>query len=75
MLALGLAGVLLAMELVVHNDRHKRGRPARETAAFECIGSDHGTGRDATEQRPRTNGHTMPGYLVAAEVADETKSW
>ena len=30
MLALGFAGGLLDMELVVHSDRHKRERPARE---------------------------------------------
>ena len=51
MLALGLAGGLLAMELVVHSDRHKRGRPAHETAVLECIGSNHGVRCDATETR------------------------
>ena len=68
MLALGFAGGLLDMELVVHSDRHKRERPAREAEALECIGSSHGAKRDATKRHPRTNGRTMPEHLVAAEL-------
>ena len=75
MLALGFAGGLLDMELVVHSDRRKRERPTREAEALKSIGNDHSTKRDGAERHTRTHGHTMPGRLVAAEVSDATSNW
>ena len=75
MLALGFTDGLPNMELVVHSDRHKRERPAREAEALGCIGNSDDAKRGTSERHLRTTGRAMPERLVAAEVADATKNW
>jgi hypothetical protein len=75
MLTLGFEGGLLDMESVVHSDRHKRERPAREAEALRSAASGHSAKRDVGERRVCTHAHKIPGHLVAAEVADATKNW
>jgi hypothetical protein len=75
MLTLGFEGGLLDMEWVVHNDRHKRERPAREAEALRSAASEHSAKRDVEERRVCTHAHKLPGRLLAAEVADATRNW
>ena len=70
MLALGFVGGLLDMESVVHSDRRKRERPAREAEALESIGG----GIDGGKQ-PRARDRVMPKHLLEAEVSDATNNW
>ena len=58
MLALGFAGGLLDMELVVHSDRRKHERPTREAEALKSIGGDHSTTRDGAERHAQ-----LPSWL------------
>ena len=75
MLTLGLAGVLLDIELVVHSDRRKRERPTREAEALKSIGDDRNNKRDKDERHAHVHGHTMPGHLLIVEVSDATRNW
>ena len=74
MLALGFVGGLLDMESVVHSDRRKRERPAREAEALKSIDNAHDDGISGGEQS-RARDRAMPERLLAAEVSDATSNW
>ena len=75
MLTLGFEGGLLDMEVVVHSDRRKRERPAREAEALKGAASEHSARCNTGEERVYTHARKIPGRLVTAEVADATKNW
>lgn len=78
MITLGFMRGLLDMESVVHSDHRKRGRPAREAGALECIGVAS-TRDDLQEPHRHTKDYpdkrTMTKSLFAQEVADATANW